>query len=193
MAGTKKKPRILPPRHAPQDKTKIAWLLRPIANVMPTDINAYITDRPADVEAVTVDREIDPLSQVITWCTETLRIHLHVSPLVGVKHPSYYNKREQRLKPDEEQRHFDAAREEDRLLAAELKLDTFRAQVAAIPDVHLSTRKRRLRALRDEIASGAIGAPVIPYFETFLKFLLLTAARRSEAPALKCPPACARP
>lgn len=47
------------------------------------------------------------------------------------------------------------------------------------------SRHSRLRALREGIASGTIAAPVIPYLETFILFLLLTAARRSEALALK--------
>lgn len=163
----------------------IAWLLRPLAQVKPTDISAYLHDRLADVEAPTADREIDLLSQVTTWAMQTLRIELHRSPLCGVKRPSYFNERSRLLRGDEEQRLFEAAREEDRLLAPQMKLDTYRAQVASITDVHESTRKRRLRALRDQIASGTIAAPVVPYFETFLRFLLLTAARRSEALALK--------
>lgn len=185
VSGTNKKPRILPPKHEPRDIRKIAWLLLPIAQVQPEPINKYIIDRLADVQPATVDREIDVFSQVISWTTKTLRMHINISPLVGVHRPRYFNERSRRLTADEERRLFEAAREEDRLLAPELKLDTFRAQVAAIPDVHLSTRKRRLRELRDEIASGAIAAPVIPWFETFLKFLLLTAARRSEAAALE--------
>jgi integrase len=186
VAGTNKKPRILPPRHESRDKELIAWLLLPIAQVVPKPINDYINDRLADVEPATVDREIDVLSQIISWCIKTERIHLHLSPLVGVNRPPYFNERDRRLTPKEEQQLREAAREEDRLLAPKLALDRFRAEIAAIPDVHASTRKRRLRALREQIACGAIPAPVIPYFETFIEFLLLTAARRSEALALKC-------
>lgn len=79
---------------------------------------------------------------------KTLRIELHRSPFYGVKRPRYFNERSRLFKGDEEQRLFEAAREEDRLLAPEMKLDSYRAQVAAIPDVHESTRKRRLRRLR---------------------------------------------
>ena len=185
VAGTKKKPRILPARHTPRPKDSIAWLLRPLAQVKPTDIHGYIHDRLADVAPPTVDREIDLLSQVTSWAMKTLRIELHRSPLYGVKRPSYFNERTRVLQGDEEQRLFEAAREEDRLLAPEMKLDTYRAQIEAMHNVHQSTRKRRLRAVRDEIASGAIAAPVIPFFETYIQFMLLTAARRSEALALK--------
>ena len=55
--------------------------------------------------------------------------------------------------------------------------------MAQLPNA--SARTRRLAALRKEIASGVIAAPVIPHFETYINFLLLTAARRSEALALK--------
>lgn len=183
VAGTKKKPRILPPRHQSRSKKLIAWLLRPLAQVNPTDINAYLDDRRADVKAPTADREIDLLSQVTTWAMKTLRIELHRSPLYGVKRPSYFNERNTLLKGDEEERLFKAARQEDRLLAPELAVERFRDEVEKLPNA--SARKRRLRRLRDQIASGAIAAPVIPYFETFIQFLLLTAARRSEALALK--------
>ena len=145
VAGTKKKPRILPPRHRPRGKKVIAWLLLPLAQVKPTAINDYIRDRLADVEAPTADREIDLLSQVTTWAMKTLRIELHRSPLYGVKRPSYFNERSRLLKGDEEERLFVAAREEDRLLAPEMKLDTYRAEVETMRDVHESTRKRRLR------------------------------------------------
>ena len=51
---TGKKPRVLPPRHEP--RKGLAWLTRPLAQVMPTDINSYIHDRLADVAPATVDR-----------------------------------------------------------------------------------------------------------------------------------------
>jgi integrase len=183
VAGAKKKPRILPSRHKPRDKKVIAWLLLPLAQVKPTAINDYIRDRLADVEAPTADREIDLLSQVTTWAMKTLRIELHRSPLYGVKRPSYFNERSRLLKGDEEQRLLEAAREEDRLLAPELALERFQDEVAKLPNA--SARKRRLRHLHGKITSGAIAAPVVPYFETFIQFLLLTASRRSEALALK--------
>jgi integrase len=178
---TGKKPRILPPRHEP--RKGLAWLTRPLAQVMPTDINAYIHDRLADVAPATVDREIDLFSQVISWAVKTLRIELHRSPLLGVERPRYFNERDRRLKAEEEQRLLAAAREEDRLLAPELALERFRSDVAQLPNA--SARTRRLAVLREEIASGAIAAPAVPYFETYIHFLLLTAARRSEALAQK--------
>jgi hypothetical protein len=124
---TGKKPRILPPRHEP--RKDLEWLTCPLAQVMPTVINAYIHDRLADVVPGTVDREIDLFSQVISWAVKTLRIELHRSPLLGVERPRYCNERDRRLKVEEEQRLFAAAREEDRLLAPELALERFRCLI----------------------------------------------------------------
>jgi len=185
VAGANSRLGILPPPHIPRPPDSIAWLLRPLAYVTATDINAYIQDRLADVASTVVDREIDLLSQVIARSIEVYGIERYLSPLHGVKRPSDLDRRSRRLTDDEKNRLFKSAREEDRLLTIETTLEEYRAQVSAMTDVHESTRRRRLRVLRDNIASGTIAISVIPYYETFIRFLMITAAQRSEALALK--------
>jgi hypothetical protein len=72
---------------------------------------------------LTVDRELDLISQIINWARKTLRIHLHESPMYGVRRPRYFNERDRRLSPEEERRLFESARAEDRLLARERALE----------------------------------------------------------------------
>lgn len=177
-----KKPRILPPRHT--RRVAIEWLQRPIAQVMPTDINKYIAERQEeDLAPATIDREIDLLSQVITWSMKTLRIHLQHSPLFGVIRPGYFNERDRRLVGDEEARLFAAAREEDRLRAIETALISYREQAARMSSSD-STRKRFLRRTRAGIEADPARLPITPYYEGLLTLLLGTAARRSELLAL---------
>jgi len=181
VASTKRKKEMLLPRHIPRPVDSIAWLLRPIAHVNATDIEDYIDDRLADVSSDIVDREIYLLSQVMIKAFEILCIQHHPCPLFDVKRSRYLNKRIRLLTADEVNRLFAAAREEDRLLAQKMYLDTYSAQVAAMTDVHESTRKRRLRVMYDKISSGTIAVAVIPHFETFVRLLLITGARRREA------------
>ena len=173
-----KRRRVLPPRHAP--RVGIEWLGRPIAQVLPEDINRYVADRLAEeiVAPATMDRELDLLSQVITWAMKTLRIHLHRSPLYGVKRPSYYNERDRRLSVQEQARLFAAACEEDRQLAIEAALASHRVHGASLPND--SARKRYLRAARARIEASGSRLEVVPYYETLLTVLLGTAARRGE-------------
>lgn len=178
VAGTKKKPRILPPRHTP--RAAIEWLQRPIAKVEPEDINKYLAEREEQgLAPATIDREIDLLSQVITYARKTERVHMEHSPLYGVIRPGYFNERDRRLVGDEQERLFAAAREEDRLLAIETALAPHREQAARMP-CHDSTRKRFVRRARTRIEADPAALTVIPYYEAFIFLLLETAARRSE-------------
>ncbi len=75
----------------------LEWMHKPFGALVPTDIQPYVLDRerkdPKDktrVSPATVDREIDLLSQVITWARDTLRIHIYKSPLEGLMRPTYW-------------------------------------------------------------------------------------------------------
>jgi hypothetical protein len=150
---------------------EIEWLERPIARVMPTDINKYIAEREEQAIApATIDRELDLLSQVITWGRKTLRIHLELSPLYGVLRPGYFNERDRRLVGNEEARLFAAAREEDRLLAIETALAPARQQAAQMP-MHDSTRKRFVRRKRSQIEANPARLAVVPYYEGLITLL----------------------
>jgi hypothetical protein len=71
---------------------------QPLAQVLPTDVVGYIHDRlDQDINPATVDRELDLISQVLTWATKTLRIPLNPSPMYGVRRPKYFNARDRRL------------------------------------------------------------------------------------------------
>ncbi|MEY4763217.1 MAG: hypothetical protein RLZZ200_3074 [Pseudomonadota bacterium] len=181
-----KTPRILKPHHTP--RARIDWMLKPIAQVKPTEINDYVDERlDSDLAPATIAREIDVISQVVTYATNTLRIELHKSPLVGVTRPSYNNERSRRLSPDEEERLFAAAREEDRLAAREAAIEK-----ALLPSLEIakslpnvSARKRYLAPIRRGIVEHLTDPLPTPYFETILTVLLGTAMRRSNALSLE--------
>jgi integrase len=165
----------------------LKWLHKPLARVVPKDIEGYIHDRiEQEISPSTVDRELDLISQVITWARKTLRIHIEPSPLYGVRRPKYFNERDRRLQAhlQEEQHLLAAAREEDRLnsldRAVELRIVDARAQAASLPNA--SARKRHIAQARRE-AINTIGKnfPITPWYEALLTFLLETTARRSEA------------
>ncbi|MCK9520039.1 MAG: hypothetical protein M0R74_13595 [Dehalococcoidia bacterium] len=101
------------------------WLLKPFADVVPKDIERYVADRlEQEYAPATVDRELDLLSQVVHWAIKTLRIHIAVSPMLGVRRPRYFNERNRRLTGNEEARLMAAAREQDRRLAYEAAVET---------------------------------------------------------------------
>jgi integrase len=167
----------------------LKWLHKPLAQVLPVDVEEYIHDRlDQEINPATVDRELDLISQVLTWASKTLRIPLNPSPMYGVRRPKYFNERDRRLQEhtDEKNRLLAAAREEDRLQSLEKALEghlaTTRHEAARFK---ASTRTRRIAKAR-AAALQTIGnnVAVVPIFETLLEFLLATAARRSEALAL---------
>jgi integrase len=153
--------------------------------VLPKDIEGYVSERIGEqgYAPATVDRELDLLSQIINWARKTLRIHLHESPMYGVRRPRYFNERDRRLSPEEERRLFESARAEDRLLARERALETAlapaRKNADALPNA--SARQRYLAPIRAAIEDTLAEPEAVPYYEALLTFLLETAARRSEA------------
>ncbi len=173
----------LRPRHTP--RLGLEWLFKSLADVLPKDIEGYVTERIGEqgYAPATVDRELDLLSQIINWARKTLRIHLHESPMYGVRRPRYFNERDRRLSPEEERRLFESARAEDRLLARERALETAlapaRREAELLPNE--SARKRYLGPIRAAIEDTLAEPEAVPYYEALLTFLLETAARRGEA------------
>lgn len=154
----------------------LEWLHKPLAQVMPTDIEEYIHDRiEQEIADATVDRELDLISQVVSWARKTLRIHLNESPMYGVRRPKYFNERNRRLKGDEEARLLNAAREEDRLQARERAIQAHMApaRIEAMRIPQPWTRKRHLAKAR-RAAEAAIGDNfvVVPVFDALITFLL---------------------
>jgi hypothetical protein len=50
----------------------LKWLHKPLAQVLPTDVEEYIHDRlDQEINPATVDRELDLISQVLTWSSKT--------------------------------------------------------------------------------------------------------------------------
>ena len=175
--------RRLPARHTP--RIGLEWFFKSLADVVPKDIEGYISERigEQDYAPATVDRELDLISQIINWARKTLRIHLHESPMYGVRRPRYFNERDRRLSAEEELRLFEAPRAEDRLLAREhafeAALAPARKKAEALPNE--SARKRYLAPIRAEIERTLAEPEAVPYYEALVTFLLETAARRSEA------------
>jgi len=168
----------------------IEWLHKPFANVLPTDIERYVSSRLAQgIQPATVDRELDLIAQVVNWAIKTLRIPISEteSPMYGVRRPRYSNARDRRLRGTEEQRLLEAARVEDQIrsrkLAIEAMIKRARSEAAGLPN---RTARKRHIARAKIAASAELGDsyPVIPLFEALITFLLFTAARRSEALAL---------
>jgi hypothetical protein len=147
----------------------LEWLQKPLAHVQPTDIEQYIHDRiDQEIKPATVDRELDLISQVISWTQKTLRIHLAQSPMYGVRRPRYFNERNRRLLGDEQQRLIEAAREEDRLQAREraIKARIEPARSEAMQMQEAWNRKRHIaRARRAAEESIGNSFPVVPMFE----------------------------
>jgi hypothetical protein len=116
----------------------------------------HIHDRiEQEIEPSTVDRELDLIAQVINWATSVEEVHLHQSPMVGVRLPRYFDERDRRLRGDEEARLFAAAREEDRInspqWAIEARVESARAHAALLSP---SRQKRHLAAARHSASSG---------------------------------------
>jgi integrase len=168
----------------------LEWLHRGLAEIKTDDIQGYIKSRRAQgIAPATIDREIDLLTQVFKWATQTLKIHLSDHPLEGVERPRYNNERDRRLTADEEEQFMASAREEDRIRSFELavkeRLEGARAEAAQMTDKSESTRKRYLASARREAEEALKDAhPHIPLFETAMTFLKTTAARCGESLAL---------
>jgi integrase len=177
----RKRPKRKPIEH-------VEWVQLPLACVVASDINEYVEARCESVGASTVDREIDVLSQVFTMATTYWGYTVGINPMLGVRRPKFFNERNRRLVGDEEARLLAAAREEDRLRSIALEVERLLAPKLeeSLGLASKSARKKFLAAARKEIRPAAEKSYVhVALYETFIQFLLATAARRSEALTLK--------
>jgi integrase len=161
----------------------LAWLHRPFAQLMPTDINDYIDERCQWVEPATVDREVDIFSAVCTLAIKTWRIEVARSPMDGVKRPRYYNERDRRLKPGEEDRLLDAARDEDRRRSIARRLEELMTDARTDAELAHTVREQKaiIAAARARFLPEAEATYThVPLVETLVQFQLMTAARRGE-------------
>ncbi len=161
----------------------LAWLHRPFAQLMPTDINDYIDERCQWVEGATVDRELDVFSKVCSLAIDTWRIEVAKSPMLGVRRPRYYNARDRRLRGDEEARLLAAARDEDRQRSVNLRLEELMAD--ARTDAELAHTVREQKAIIAAARARWLPEAEATYnhvqlVETLIQFQLMTAARRGE-------------
>jgi hypothetical protein len=75
----------------------LEWFHKPLADVVPTDIEECIEHRLEHVSRATVDREVDLLAAVIDLAIRTWRVRVPQSPLDGVRRPKYFNERDRRI------------------------------------------------------------------------------------------------
>ena len=168
-----------------EPRRSLEWLQKPFAQILPSDIEAYIVDRIEDgILPATVDRELDLFSQVCNWAINVRRIHVAMSPMKGVRRPRYFNERDRRLGEQEKMTLLAAAREEDRRRSIELAIDVrlapARETAATLPN--RTARNRHLMAERAQaIERMGNDVPHVPLYEALITFLLVTAARRGEA------------
>ena len=163
------------------------FVLKPFADLLPTDLNDYIDDRCQSVAGATVDREVDLFSAVCRMAIDTWRIPVAHSPMAGVKRPSYFNERDRRLKGDEETRLLDAAHAEDAKQSVAVRLEELMSEERA-ESLEAGTTYRRkniIKAARVEHQAAAEQSYLhVPLMETFINFQLMTGARRSETMSL---------
>lgn len=163
------------------------FVRKPFADIVPEDISDYIDDRCQSVQPATVDREVDLFSAVCNIAIDTWRIPVAKNPMDGVRRPRYFNERDRRLKGDEEKRLLDSAYEEDAQKSIEHRVaeltacERSRAQQAGT----VYQRKSIVKAARAANLSEAEATYIhVPWFEAFVQFQTMTAARRSETLAL---------
>ena len=163
------------------------FIRKPFAEVMPSDFQYYSDERCQVVMSATVDREFDIFSSVCNVAIDTWRIHIEKNPMDGVRRPTYYNERDRRLTQAEEARLIQAAQAEDRKAAIKQRLEELmpaeRAEANEAGTVY--GRKKIVKGARQlHLAEAEATFEHIPYFETFVQFQLMTAARRTETLSL---------
>lgn len=99
------------------ERTRINRMLRDevfvdkkLAALCTEDLQDFITDRLTEVAPATVDRDLDVISQTIRYAADVWKIAAVESPFVGLRRPKYFNERDRRLKPAEEDELLKAAR-----------------------------------------------------------------------------------
>jgi len=118
-----------------------------LAALCTEDLQDFITDRLTEVAPGTVDRDLDVISQVINYSADVWKIASVESPFIGLRRPRYFNERDRRLRPDEQEQLLKAARADENPYvepAIILALETAarRGELLSIRkcDVHLEER-----------------------------------------------------
>lgn len=132
---------------------ELAWIHKPFAEIKTVDIEAFINDRlEQDIAPGTVDREIDRLKAVYKVATVVWDYPLAKNPMDAVRRPKYFNERDRRISPDEEQRLLEALATLDYERAVETRLallaeQALEGKLFSSP----SARKKVLAATRAEL------------------------------------------
>jgi integrase len=158
-----------------------------LTSVSSAHINQFQQARLTQVKPATVKRELDLISAVIHKAFADLYKGAP-NPMAGVKRPEVDNGRDRRLEGDEQERLFRSARREDLIRSRGLALvpELAEARKRAERAKNKSARQRFLKRQR-RLAVRRIDRryPVVPLYEALIAFLLETAARLSEALALR--------
>lgn len=162
-------------RRISQPSEAVAFIRKGFAAVAPEDFTEYIDERLQTASPATVDRELDVFRAVCNTAMNVWRIHIPLSPMAGLERPKYFNERDRRLRPHEEERLMEAADHEDRRWA-ERELGRQMTSEREGP----STKYQHLKTLalaREMVASEG---NTVPMFSAFIQFQLMTGARRGE-------------
>lgn len=89
-----------------------AFVDKKLAALVTEDLQDFIIDRLTEVAPATVDRELDLISQTLRYADDVWKIAPVESPFKGLRRPKYFNERDRRLTPTEEQAILRAARED---------------------------------------------------------------------------------
>lgn len=152
----------------------VAFIRKSFVAIGPEDFRDYIDERLQSAEPATVDRELDVFRAVCKTAIDTWRIHVHMDPMAGLERPKYFNERDRRLRPGEEERLMEAAADEDKRWTERLLADQH------FENRPSSTKYQRLIAIQEARDAVQQGHELIPMLSTFLQFQLMTGARKSE-------------
>lgn len=163
-------------RRMSQPSDAVAFIRKAFAHIQPEDFREYSDERLQVVAPATVDREFDVFRAVCTTAIEAWRIYVHMHPMAGLERPKYFNERDRRLRDDEEARLMAAAYEEDLTRSSRAHADE------SFDEQKSDTKYQRLKALREARQKVDEDSSLhVPMLATFIQFLLMTGARRSEA------------
>jgi integrase len=167
-----------------ESASNVEWVNKPFAQLEPTDFEDYIKERLEVVAGSTVDREVDLFSAICRIAINTWRHNVAKNPMDGVRRPRYFNERDRRLRPGEEARLLEAARVEDRERCIAYRLEELVANAKEEAHAQSTTyaRKTIIKVARATfLAEAEKSYAAAPLLEALVQFLLMTAARRSEA------------
>lgn len=155
------------------------FILKPFSEIGPKDLQRYVDERVEDADPATADRELDVIRRVCSVAINKWRIYVKCDPFAGFERPDYFNERDRRLRPAEEERLMDAAADED-FNQAVLR-QTRHLMVGSV-----SSSKREHRATLAMVRTEAEDTcNHVPVMAGFIQFQLMTGARRGETLKLR--------